>query len=137
MLRWRWGAMALCVMVWSACRPPTPPADPVFRSLRAVTVSDADALPDGQLRLSAYVLEIGIATDGTYLKLTDSPSGAQQMILVYGTPVDMIFAQHLQGQRVEIEFKTVGRTKLPDGSPALHVSITGMRANAPPTPHSP
>ncbi|HUI26217.1 MAG TPA: hypothetical protein VL403_09055 [Candidatus Kryptonia bacterium] len=129
--------LAMSMAVLAACRPlAQPTTESAFRNLQHVSISDAAALPKGDLRLNAYVVDVGSTNSGTYLALTDSPDDSQRMTLVYGSSADALFAQYVKGQRADIEFSVIGRTKLPDGSKALRINLTGMRVAAPATPNA-
>jgi len=126
-LRVGW-VLATCVTILASCRPPAAPTpDSAFRNLRRVSVSDADALPQGELRLTAYVTDVGATNNGTFLALSDTPNDDQRIFVVYGSPGDVLFAQYSKGQHAELEFSVIERTKLSDGTPALRVNLTGMR----------
>ncbi|MBI1814983.1 MAG: hypothetical protein HYR72_08405 [Deltaproteobacteria bacterium] len=121
----RWWGMIVVVALVSACRTPAPPpVDSGFRSLRRVTIGEA--MPAGQLHLTAYVLDVGTATDGTWLNLADPDDHREHQILVYGHPIDATFAAKFKGHVLDLAFTVVGPTKLPDGRAALRVAMSGM-----------
>jgi hypothetical protein len=122
------GRLLLLCLTLSACRPTAgPPPDPAFRRLQRVTVSETESLPDGELRLTAFVLNAGRTNDGTFLDLADPSDHSQRTLLVYGRPVDAVFAEALKGHEVELVFKAAGRTTLSDGRKAVRINLTGMR----------
>ncbi|HVN85656.1 MAG TPA: hypothetical protein VMW17_12510 [Candidatus Binatia bacterium] len=138
-LRWLLTGV-ICVLSAEACRRPAPtpaPASSAFRDLERVAISADNPLPSGDVRLTGDIVEVGVSSDGTYLVVTEPEHKDERLILVYGTPADVVFAKYAQGQRMEIAFKVVGQTALADGRPAIRISIWGMQTAGAPTPTTP
>ena len=137
-MRSRWvGRIGLVLLtaVLAGCRPGlAPESESAFRSLQRVTIKDGADFPPGQLHLTAYVLDVGAAPQGTWLDLADPADREQGMVFVYGRAADASLAQRFKGQILELDFTAAGRVTLPDGRVALRVIVGGMKTRAQPTP---
>jgi hypothetical protein len=132
--QWARGVVVLLLAV-AACRPVAPLApESAFRSLERVSITSDATLPNGLLRLTAYVVGVGAASDGAWLELAAPGDHDERICLVYGRPIDAKYGQYLQGRVVELTFRVVGHASLPDGRAALRVALSGMRAQPEPAP---
>jgi hypothetical protein len=136
-MRSRWGGRIglLLITAFVGCRPaPAPEFDSAFRRLQRVTIKDGAEFPAGRLHLTAYVIDVGAAPQGTWLDLADPADREQRMVLVYGRAADASLARRFKARILEIDFTAAGRVTLPDGRSALRVIVGGMKARAQPNP---
>jgi hypothetical protein len=132
MERWWRGGIVGGLMTLVACGVQSPGApDPAidgFRSLRRATISEGAPLPTERVRVAAYVISVRAFRGGTIMELADPHDRDEQLLVVYGSAADSKYAQHLQGQVIELEFTATAHVTVPDGRPAVRIAVSGLKA---------